>query len=392
MNYHEFYNPVKIISGDNALEVLPRELKRIGGNKPLIITDKGIEKFGLLKIVLQCFKNYDNKPVAIFSETPPDSSIDTVNSIVNIYKSNNCDSILGIGGGSVIDTAKGVNMVVSEDVDDILKLVGNDVLTKKQKPIAIVPTTSGTGSEATLVSVISNPKTKEKLLFSSYNIVPDIACLDSRMTMTLPPKLTAMTAIDALTHAIEAFTCLQKNPISDAYAKEAIRLISTNIINAVKNGKDSKARLNLAHGSTLAGVAFSNSMVGAVHSFGHATGAITHTPHGMTMNIFLPIIMDYNMDILNDLYSELLLYLTTPDYYCSILPENRAKESINFIKKLKNELYKLCQLPRNLSEAGITDSKIINQIAQKAINDGSILVNPKYISIEDSIGIMEKAK
>jgi len=390
MKFHEFYNPVKIISGNNALESLPENLLKIGGKRPILITDNGIIKVGLIDKINSAFKHAQNKPVFVFSNTPPDSSVHVVNKIAEHFKQNNCDSIIAVGGGSVIDTAKGVNMVVSENKDNILELTGHDILIKEQKPIAIVPTTSGTGSEVTSVSVISNPDTNEKLLFSSHNMLPDIACLDSRMTLTLPPKITAMTGMDALTHAIETYTCLQKNPISDALAKAAINLISHNIIEAVKNGSNEEARLNMAHGSVLAGIAFSNSMVGAVHSFGHATGAVAHLPHGVTMNIFLPLIMEYNLSKVEPLYKELLLELTDPEYFVSIADENRGQESINYIYKLREELYNLCQLPYNLSQTNI-DQKLISEIAKSAINDGSIIVNPLEINLIEANEILNKA-
>lgn len=142
-----------------------------------------------------------------------------VNDAARVFREQNCDSIIAIGGGSVIDTAKGLSIVITQDTDDIMKYMGSEIITRKNPlPLIVVPTTAGTGSETTLVAVIANHKRKVKMEFLSYNLLPDVAVLDPRMTTTLPQRLTASTGIDALSHAVEGYTCLQKNPLSDAYA------------------------------------------------------------------------------------------------------------------------------------------------------------------------------
>jgi len=210
--YYEFYNPVKINSGDEALETIPYELKLLNAKRPIIVTDKGIVNAGLLDILLKSFSDSELIVGAIYDETPPDSSLKTVNDIVKLYKENNCDSIIALGGGSAMDTAKGVNIVVSENDNDLKKFMGVDRVKANQKPLIAIPTTSGTGSEVTLVAVIKDEVNDVKMPFTSNLLLPKVAVIDPRLTMSLPQMITTTTGVDALTHAIEAYTCLQKKP------------------------------------------------------------------------------------------------------------------------------------------------------------------------------------
>ena len=308
-NYYEFQNAAKILSGELAIENIPHELISLGAKKILILTDKTLEKIGTLQIVIDAISGKNIEIAGVFSEIPTDSSIDVINEIVKRYKDLNCEGILALGGGSVIDTAKGTRMVLAQEKENIMDLAGCELISYgKHIPFVAIPTTSGTGSEVTLVAVILNKLQNIKMEFISYYLVPDVAVLDPRMTLTLPKKITASTGIDALCHAIEAYTCLQKNPISDAYATSAIEIIRDNLIETVKNGNDKKLRLAMANASLMAGVAFSNSMVGVVHAIGHSVGAVSRVPHGDAMSILLPHCMKFNKDKLKDEYAKLLLY------------------------------------------------------------------------------------
>ncbi len=388
--YYEFYNPVKINAGDGALETIPYELGQMNAAKPLIITDKGVVKNGLLEIVLNAFRDSEIVIGAVYDDTPPDSSLVVVNEITALYHKSGCDSIIALGGGSSIDTAKGVNIAVSEKTNDIATFMGADRLKSTPRPFVVIPTTAGTGSEVTLVAVINDTENHVKLPFTSYRLLPNLAVLDPRMTMTLPPKITAMTGMDALTHAVEAFTCMQKNPISDAYATVAISLISKNIMSATKPNAKKETRFAMANAATMAGVAFSNSMVGAVHAIGHACGAIARVPHGMAMSILLPHVMEFNMDKLEDLYAKLLLHLTDEETYAKTFQSQRAKKAIQRIVEMRKELYDIAGLPFTLRGAGVTEEQFA-KIAELAMNDGAMLPNPKILTTADVIGILKKA-
>jgi len=388
--YFEFFNPVKISAGENALEGLPSELQRLNVSNPFIITDEGIVKVGLLDKVLSGFNDSEITIGAIYDKIPPDSSIEAVNEAAKIYKQQKCDCIIAVGGGSVIDSAKGMNIVISENTNDIIQFSGHDRVKNFQQPLIVIPTTSGTGSEVTLVAVVADKKNNRKMLFTSSKLLPSVAIIDPRMTMSLPPKLTAATGMDALTHAIEAFTCLQKNPISDAYALSAIKSITKNLLNVVKSGDNKQGRFELAVASTSAGVAFSNSMVGAVHAIGHTVGALAHVHHGMAMSILLPHVMEYNKDKVEDYYAELLFPLAGEEIYLSIPKKNRAKESISFIKNMNRDLNSICGMPTTLKEAGVKET-MLEEIAKLSLNDGAMVVNPVEMNADEVLTILKNA-
>jgi alcohol dehydrogenase len=242
-----------------------------------------------------------------------------------------------------------------------------------------------------MVAVVSDTDKGVKVPFTSYFLLPNAAILDPRMTLTLPPHITAMTAMDAMTHAVEAFTCLAHNPISDAYATGAIRKISENLLKVMDNPTDADGRLELAQASTMAGIAFSNSMVGLVHALGHSAGAVCHLPHGLVMSLFLPYVLEYNMDVNGDRIGELLLPLAGADAYATTPRAERAKAAIAYIRALRDELYARCKLPRTLQETGKVQESQLEQIAELTINDGSIIFNPKEADREEALAILKRA-
>lgn len=388
--YYEFFCPVKIVAGHMALEHIPFELSTLQAKRPMIITDKGVRGAGLLAHVEAAFEGAEAVIAAIYDDVPPDSSLTTVRDAAAMFRANNCDAIIAIGGGSVIDTSKGVNILVTEGGDDLMKYMGAHNLKRPLKPFFVVPTTSGTGSEVTLVAVIADKEKGVKMPFTSYFLMPNAAVLDSRMTLTLPPHITAATGMDALTHAVEATISLQKNPMSDSYAWKAIQIIRANLIHVVKNGSDAEGRLALANASTLAGVAFSNAMVGVVHNLGHATGGVCHVPHGVAMNIYLPVGLEYNLAKASSQIGELLLPLGGPEEYALIPVEKRAERVIALIRAMKDELYELCKLPRTLKEAGVSREKL-PEIAAAALKDGASMYNVEEIEYKDALLLAEKA-
>ena len=390
-DYYEFCNSTKILSGEYALENIPVELKALGAKKALILCDETLKKIGTMQIVLDAIFDQGIEIGAEFTKIPPDSSIAVIEQIVTIYQEKACDCIIAIGGGSVIDTAKGVRMILSQGVSNMMELAGCEMITYgKHIPLIAIPTTSGTGSEVTLVAVILNQLQNVKMEFISYYLLPDVAVLDTRMTIGLPAKMTAATGMDALCHAIESYTCMQKNPLSDSFAISAIGLIRDNLIEVCKNGKDKKRRLAMANASLMAGASFSNSMVGMIHAIGHALGAISRVPHGEAMTILMPYCMEYNLDCLEELYAELLLPLAGPEVYSNTPKEERAKKTIEVVKNMREELNKLTGLPLRLREKQV-NKEDFDKIAQTAINDGALIVNPKKVDIEDVMMILNQA-
>lgn len=388
--YYEFKNSVKLLSGKNALENIAFELSDLEASKPLIITTKSMIKYGQLKIITDSLKQYNIEIGSVFQDIPQDSSIAIVNEIAQVYRDKQCDSILAVGGGSVIDTAKGVNMLVSTNTNDLKDHMGLEILTGKLKPLIVVPSTSGTGSEATLVSVISDISRNVKMEFISYNMLPDVAILDIRMTQSLPAKLTASTGIDALTHSIEAITGAQKNPLSRTFALTAIELIANNLKKVVQNGKDKEGRLALANASFMAGVAFSNSMVGIVHAIGHACGAVSGVAHSEAMTILLSHCMELNLPLCQEDYSRILLAFSGPEVYSQTPKSSRGQKCIDDIRSYILDLNKISGLPMKLRDVSVKKEDF-EIIANTAINDGAAIVNPIEVTFDRVMEILKKA-
>ena len=387
-DYYEFVCPVKVISGVKALSNLPYEMEQLGLTRALAVTDQGVVDAGLMKLVYAAMEGAKVKIVSVFDTTPPDSSNHVVNEVAKLYKANKCDGLIAVGGGSCIDTAKGVQIVITEDSDDLMKFQGTDRITKKTKPFVVIPTTAGTGSEVTAAAVIKNADEGIKMPFMSDKLYPDITLIDPAMTMTMPPKITATTGMDALTHAVEAYISLQKNPISDAFATGAIQIIFEYLIDCVKQGSDEKKRLAMANGAMLAGISFSNSMVGIVHALAHATGGVCGVPHGLANAIYLPWGLEFNMSLASEHIAELAPYMKIAD------PPTNTNECalavIRTVKDLNQKLNELAGMPIRLRDTGVTEDKL-EQIANAAINDGSCNYNPEEITFEDALAVIKKA-
>ena len=391
MSYFEFQNAVKLLCGELSLERIPNELQHLNAKRPLVLSDAILAKIGTMGQVTSAMEAEGVAAAAVFTDIPVDSSLAVVNRIAAFYREQNCDSIVAIGGGSVIDTAKGVRLVLSQDTDDIFSISGLENVTNgKHIPFVVVPTTAGTGSECTGVAVIKNDANGVKMEFLSPFVEPDVAVIDPRMTEGLPPKATASTGMDALCHAVEACTCLQANPLSTAYGTAAIKLIAENLETATSNGKDKKARFNMALASTMAGIAFSNSMVGAVHAIGHALGGVCGVPHAVAMTILLPHVMRYNLCHSAGDYAALLPWLVDMDAAAAIPAEKRAEVAIEAIETLGRKLNAICGLPLSLSEAGVSKESFA-KVSEFAVNDGALIVNPRAATEEQVIEILNAA-
>ena len=388
-SYFEFVCPVKLLSGRKALSNLPYELSQLGCKKPLIVTDKGVVAAGLLAKVQASLEEGAVTTGALFDETPVDSSDKVCSQIALLFNANGCDAFVAIGGGSVIDTAKGANIVVSEKGDDLLKFQGVDRIKAELRPLIVIPTTAGTGSEATNVAVILNVANSVKMALMSNKLYPDVAILDPVMTLTLPPKLTAATGMDAMTHAVEAIYGLQSNPISDSLALTAIRMLKENLVKAVKDGSNVEARIAMADAALIAGMAFSNSMVGMVHALAHSCGAAGHVAHGVANSILLPYGMEYNLTKATDRIS-LIAPAICDENLSGLGSKMLAQKAIEAVKMLTTELNQVCGLPLKLSEAGIKESQL-DLIAKLSINDGALTYNPEDMDKAQALEVLKKA-
>ena len=397
-DYYEFCCRVNIVAGLNGLEQIPDLLASMGANSPMILTDKGVMAAGLVDVVTAALDDRLTIP-AVEDDVPPDSDLKVVNRLAGVYREKGCDAIIAVGGGSVLDTAKGINILVSENSDDLMDFTGAGALKRPLRPLIAVPTTAGTGSEVTLVAVIADHDNNRKMLFSSYFLLPDAAVVDPRMTLTLPPHITAATAMDAMAHAVESTVMLSKNPLSDAHAREAMTLISSNLLSVIKNPSDQEGRLALATAATMAGIAFSNSMVGMIHAIGHSVGSVCHVPHGTCMAILLPYGLEYNLHKVGDRVAELLLPLAGPEAWVSTPEDNRAGAVIDWIRQFNRELHQatggrhatcLKDIKDHENNPMVPRSRL-TAIAETAMGDGAIFYNPEDMDYEDFLMVTEAA-
>ncbi|WP_421339987.1 iron-containing alcohol dehydrogenase [Aeromonas veronii] len=389
--YYDFFCPVKLLAGEQALEQLASELASLGARRPLLLTDKGVNATGLATLLANVLAEGELPVAAIWDEIPADSSTAVVERIAKRYRELDCDSLVALGGGSVIDTAKAVNILTSMGGDHLLDYSGAGCLTRPLKPLAVVPTTAGTGSEVTLVAVIKDEASGRKVPFTSPFLLPQLAVLDPRLTQGLPLNITAATAMDAMTHAIEAFIGTAKNPVSDALALMAVEKIASALPQIIHDLQNKQLRLQLAEGSTLAGMAFSNSMVGLVHALGHSLGARCHLPHGLCMNLFLPTVLDYNRPEVDSELARLLLPLVGAERFAATPAHQRAEATITAIRTLRDTLWQAVKLPRTMSEAGVSDRSLLTEIRDLAINDGALLFNRKDADREQLLTLLERA-
>lgn len=391
MDSFEFHCPTKIVCGKNALRKLPQILEEQNVTKPLLVTDANLVSLGVCDHAITPLEE-NGIPYAQFSDVPPDSSLDVVNRVANLYDECECDGFIALGGGSVIDTTKGAAASIAMNGKDFEKLQGAEIITTDLDPIVAIPTTAGTGSEVTLVAVVKDQEAHAKLSFTSYKLVPHVAILDPKLTSSLPPKLTATTGIDAMTHAIEAYTSVQKNPVSDAFAHEAIRLIAANLVECCENGKNEDARCALALGSLMAGASFSNAMVGIVHALGHSLGGLAGIPHGQAMMLLLPHCVRWNLDhgYHTGLYGELLGDLRPDKASRGLTPRQADEAFCSELFSLNEYLNRTYGVPISLKELGVETNQL-SAIAKQARYDGAALYNCQDFSLEEATEILEAA-
>jgi len=386
--YYQFYCPVKILSGEKALGNIPFEMSLLGVSNAMVVTDRGVVEAGLVTPIESAFADSDRRIGFIFDEVPPDSSNRVVNKLAALFREKGCDCFVAVGGGSAMDTAKGANIVISQGSRDLLELQGADRITADLKPLIVVPTTAGTGSEVTRVAVIFNEEKNVKMSFVSDKLYPRVAVIDPAMTETMPPRITAATGMDALTHAVEAFISIQKNPLSDIFACRAVDFIRRYLLRAVENGKDREARLAMANAALFAGIAFSNSMVGVVHALAHAAGGVGRVPHGAANALLLPWGLEYNLDVSEKPLAELSFHLGGAPGFLD--RRAQAEQTISLVRNLLDRLNRISGLPVRLRDAGVREDQLPD-IARTAINDGALLYNPREVSYEDALSLLRKA-
>ena len=386
----QFSATTELFWGDDSMKELDHLLARDRIRAPMLITDKGIAAAGLLKKLLAALD--PGLDVLVRDDVPPDSDLNVADSMAGDYRSYRRDGIIAMGGGSVLDTAKGMLISLGIQGQSILSREGSNLLSPSSVPLYMLPTTSGTGSECTKVAVIADHEKKRKRLFVSQFLQPRSAILDSALTLSLPPHLTSITGMDAMSHAVEAFTCLGKNPLSDLMAWRSLELLSEHLEQAVRFPDRLLHRRGMALASTLAGRAFSNSMVGLVHTIGHAMGGVCRVPHGSCMAVLLPFVLEYNGESIAETLGELLIPLKSREEYEKTAAADRAPALIRYIREMNSSLAKITKgrHPCSLRDIAVKPADF-EAIAAAALGDASLIYNPREAEYQDILDILQDA-
>ena len=356
----------------------------MGIKRALIVTDPGIIKFGLLDAAVASLRA-NNIELSIYSDVIADPPESVVMDAVISAQSFGCDGVIGFGGGSSMDVAKLLAVLIKGE-QQLADIYGVDQISGGRLPLIQLPTTAGTGSEATMVSIITTGETT-KAGVVSRTLLADKIILDAKLTIGLPPTVTAATGIDAMVHAIEAYTSKRlKNPLSDMLAREALRLMAGNITTAVKQGDNLEARSAMLLGAMLAGQAFANAPVAAVHALAYPLGGNYHIPHGLSNSMVLPHVLRFNASASSELYAELAPI---------ILPGlNLPTDSREVSELLAEHFLSLAAdlgLQTRLSEMNIAESDL-PKLAEEAMLQQRLLINnPRELSFDDALSIYQQA-
>ena len=378
----DFHSTRSILLERGESSNLAKRIFERGGKSVLIVTDSGVLSAGLLTKALVQFQEL-SLSAHIFSDVLADPPVSVIDSAVKVAQNCKADFIVGFGGGSSMDVAKLVALLAAGK-EKLADVYGVDMAKGPRLPLILVPTTAGTGSEVTTIAIVTISESEKKGVVSPQ-LLPDVALLDAELTLGLPSHVTAATGIDAIVHAIEAFTTKRlKNPVSDCLAKEALRLLAGNLHKVVKSGSDVIARENMLLGACLAGMAFTNAPVAGVHALAYPIGARFHVPHGLSNSLMLGPVMRFNLEVAHAMYAE-LGKIIKPGLQGST--QEQAAQLIDYLGSLAGEL----GLAKSLVEVGITANDV-DQLAKEAMLQTRLLQNsPREITLRDARDLYREA-
>ena len=369
------YQPTRVVFGDGTVGELALECKRLGIERALVVTDRLLRE--RTDVVARVERALGARLGALYDGVIPDTGVEVIDDGARLARERGCDGLISVGGGSAIDTAKGMAIVLTEG-GSIRDHQGASRLTRRQTPHIAVPTTAGTGSEVSLYIVVKDHAAHEKMHFMDDRIIPDAAVLDPSLTLDMPAPLTAATGMDALTHAIEAYTSINKNPVADGLALQAIRLIARHLPAAVANGNDKVARGQMLLAANIAGMAFNSTGVGLVHAMAHVIGARHGVHHGTANAICLPHVIRFNADELGSCYREVAeaLGVDARDLGDEMAGEAAAQAVAQLNARVK--------LPGRLRDVGVPEIDLA-ACAEGSLSDGAIVYNGKFAAEKDLV-------
>ena len=388
--FFTWVNRPRIIYSAGVREELGFEMEKLGGTKVLLYTDKGLVQAGVAEMVIKAIEESELELVGVYDKIVQDARLDLINEGAAFYRECGADCMVVVGGGSVMDTAKAINIMIGQGYDDFAPLaeqVGLFEGAQLLPPHIAFPTTAGTGAEVTYAMVVLNDIDHVKVACAHPNCNPDIAMLDPELTVKLPPKVTAFTAMDALTHAIEAITTVSANPISDGLGLHAVRLITKYLPLTIEDPENVEARGYLQIASTMAGMAFINSFTGGVHATAHALGALYGIPHGLANSIMLPHLMAFNLEESPDRF--VLVADAMGVNIDGMSSEQAAQAAVQAVKNLQ----KSGGLTQTLKDFGVPeDREALQPLIDTAMADSQLPYNPRELEEDDVFNLYIEAR
>jgi alcohol dehydrogenase len=363
----KFVTP-EIMFGDGALHLAGQYGRNLGGNKVLIVSDPGVLAAGWVQQVLASVEDAGLEST-LFTQVTPNPRIEEVDAGAAVYAEQGCDIIVAVGGGSVIDCAKGIGLLAANQ-GGIRDLVGVDNVGAPMPPTICIPTTAGTSADVSQFAVITDREINRKLLIISKAVVPDISLIDPTTLTTMDAPLTACTGMDALVHAVEAYVSLGHSPLTDMHALQAVRLISSNLQKSITEPNHLEYRNNMMLASLEAGLAFSNASLGAVHAMAHSLGGLLDLPHGQCNAMLLDAVVDFNYGQVEQRYRDIA---TAMGIEIDGLPSGEIR------KRLVAEIRRLREtagLRDTLSRCGVHRTDV-HELAEAALNDPCVVTNPR---------------
>jgi len=383
-------NRPRILYKAGVREELGFEMEKLGGTKVVLYTDKGLVQAGVAQMVIEAIKASSLELVGVYDKIVQDARIELINEGAAFYRKCGADCMVVVGGGSVMDTAKAINIMIGEGHEDFSPLAEQVGLFDGAQPLPphiAFPTTAGTGAEVTYAMVVLNDIAKAKVAVGHPYCTPDIAMLDPELTVKLPPKITAFTAMDAMTHAIEAITTVSANPISDGLGLHAVRLITKYLPEVMKNPGNVEARGYLLIASTMAGMSFINAFTGGVHATAHALGALYGIPHGLANSIMLPVVMTFNQEEKPERFA--LIADAMGVRVDGMTPEQAARAAVQAVK----DLQKSVGLTQTLKDFGVPeDREALQPLLDLAMGDSQLPYNPRDLEEDDVYNLYLKAR
>jgi alcohol dehydrogenase class IV len=376
------FNAGKIIAGPGSIEALAAEVAECGAGKVLIVTDKGVWNAGLVEKPRQLLAAAGVK-VEIVNDTPPEPEVEQVNAIFDAVKDSGCELIVGIGGGSAMDVAKLVAVLLTNELS-LRRMLAKEPIKKRGLPTIMVPTTAGTGAEVTPNAIVLVPEEELKVGIVSSKMMPDCVILDPQMTVKLPPAITAATGMDALTHAIECYTSKKANPFSDTFALKAISLIAGSIRRAYRDGGDLGARQDMLLGALFGGLCIATSSTTAVHALAYPLGGKYRMPHGLSNAILLPHVMNFNMDAAEEKFRDIAAAMGIG--VAGLTARQAAEKMVANLFALIADL----NIAASLKDRGITAAELDAMVEAAAKVTRLLDNNPKTMTKDDMREIYRK--